>query len=116
MQGEDEDVYSRLKERPPDEEYEFDWLEPGSTARAMAALESDTRLAVSNFPANVPLKKNNCECPLCPDENVFQAARTKLVPSKIRENDFWRNYFYKCDMIVNSYLKMTNDKREKTTV
>jgi hypothetical protein len=40
-----------------------------------------------------------------------QAARTKLVPSKVRENEFWRNYFYKCDMVVNSYLKMTHDKK-----
>ncbi len=40
-------VYDRLKERPPDDDYEFDWLEPNSTARAMAALEADSRLAVS---------------------------------------------------------------------
>eukprot|EP00281_Chroomonas_sp_CCMP1168_P029949 CAMPEP_0206241612 /NCGR_PEP_ID=MMETSP0047_2-20121206/16587_1 /ASSEMBLY_ACC=CAM_ASM_000192 /TAXON_ID=195065 /ORGANISM="Chroomonas mesostigmatica_cf, Strain CCMP1168" /LENGTH=292 /DNA_ID=CAMNT_0053666517 /DNA_START=86 /DNA_END=964 /DNA_ORIENTATION=+ len=86
-EGEEEVVHSRLKEVPPDEEYEFDWLEPNNTARAMAALDADERLTL---------------------------ARKKLVPSKIVENKFWRNYFYKCDMIVNSYLKMTKDKKEQT--
>lgn len=30
------------------------------------------------------------------------------MPSKIKENDFWRSYFWKCDMIIQSYLKMSD--------
>jgi len=38
--------------------------------------------------------------------HVFKAARHKLVPGKVKENDFWRCYFWKCDIIIQSYLKM----------
>jgi len=36
----------------------------------------------------------------------MQAARHVLVPRILKEEVFWRNYFYKCDLIVSSYLKM----------
>ena len=29
-----------------------------------------------------------------------------LVPGKLKEEVFWRNYFYKCDLLISSYLKM----------
>jgi hypothetical protein len=50
-------VNSKLLEAPSDEAFKFDWLEPRSTARAMAALEADPELA---------------------------SARKRLVPSKIK--------------------------------
>lgn len=50
-------VNAKLLEAPSDEGFKFDWLEPRSTARAMAALEADPELA---------------------------AARKRLVPSKIK--------------------------------
>ncbi|EKX32333.1 hypothetical protein GUITHDRAFT_166723 [Guillardia theta CCMP2712] len=78
-EGSDEEVKARLKERVPDDDFTFDFLEPSCTKRAMAALEADANL---------------------------KKARHKLVPSKIKEEDFWRSYFYKCEMIVQSYLKM----------
>ncbi|KAJ1479017.1 hypothetical protein T484DRAFT_1815940 [Baffinella frigidus] len=36
----------------------------------------------------------------------LKELRHKLVPGKIKEDIFWRNYFYQCDIIVKSYLKM----------
>mmetsp|Transcript_74224 Transcript_74224/g.108864 ORF Transcript_74224/g.108864 Transcript_74224/m.108864 type:complete len:285 (+) Transcript_74224:48-902(+) len=78
-EGADEEVKARFKEEVADDDFDFDFLEPSSTARAMAALEADTNL---------------------------KAARHKLVPGKVKENDFWRCYFWKCDIIIQSYLKM----------
>lgn len=114
-QGEDAAVHSRLKEVPPDEEYEFDWLEPNNTARAMAVLEADQRLAVSFCHWKAPATRNRNTTIANSDIHCWalQEARKKLVPSKITENKFWRNYFYKCDMVVNSYLKMTNEKKQQ---
>ena len=45
-QGDIEDVRRRLKEAPGDESFEFDFMEAGCTARAMAALQADPRLQV----------------------------------------------------------------------
>mmetsp|Transcript_1760 Transcript_1760/g.4324 ORF Transcript_1760/g.4324 Transcript_1760/m.4324 type:complete len:272 (+) Transcript_1760:3-818(+) len=78
-EGSDEEVTARLKEAPLEEDFDFDFMEPGNTARAMAALGSIPRL---------------------------KELRHKLVPGKIKEDIFWRNYFYQCDIIVKSYLKM----------
>jgi len=39
-------VKARLEEAPVEEDFEFDFMEPGNTARAMAALSSIPRLKV----------------------------------------------------------------------
>lgn len=43
-EGTDEEVKSRFKENVADEDFDFDFLEPSSTARALAALEADAKL------------------------------------------------------------------------
>lgn len=45
-QGDFEEVRRRLKEAPGDESFEYDFMEPACTARAMAALQADPRLQV----------------------------------------------------------------------
>jgi len=40
-------VKQRFKEKVVDEDFDFDFIEPTSTARAMAALEADPNLKVS---------------------------------------------------------------------
>jgi hypothetical protein len=78
-------VKLRLQEAPLEEDFDFDFMELGNTARAMAALEALPRL---------------------------KELRHKMVPSKMKEEVFWRNYFYQCDIIIKSYLKMCVSARE----
>jgi hypothetical protein len=70
----------------------------------MAALEADTNLQV----ASLPSCSSSWLLFLVPTDtaSAAQAARHELVPGQLKEEVFWRNYFYKCDLIVSSYLKM----------
>mmetsp|Transcript_37775 Transcript_37775/g.88978 ORF Transcript_37775/g.88978 Transcript_37775/m.88978 type:complete len:294 (+) Transcript_37775:92-973(+) len=84
-EGTDEEVNARLKEKVLDDDFEFDFTEPSQTARAMAALEADDNL---------------------------KAARARMVPRLMKEDPFWRSYFFKCEVIVKSYLKMCVDSKD----
>eukprot|EP00286_Rhodomonas_abbreviata_P007638 CAMPEP_0181324876 /NCGR_PEP_ID=MMETSP1101-20121128/20608_1 /TAXON_ID=46948 /ORGANISM="Rhodomonas abbreviata, Strain Caron Lab Isolate" /LENGTH=255 /DNA_ID=CAMNT_0023433111 /DNA_START=116 /DNA_END=879 /DNA_ORIENTATION=- len=83
-EGTEDEVTARLKEKVVDEDFDFDFTEPQSTARAMAALEADDNL---------------------------RAARHRMVPRLMKEEPFWRSYFFKCEVIVTSYLKMCVDTK-----
>jgi hypothetical protein len=70
----------------------------------MAALEADTNLQVASLPSSS--SSWLLFLALTDTASAAQAARHELVPGQLKEEVFWRNYFYKCDLIVSSYLKM----------
>jgi hypothetical protein len=113
-QGEESEVLRRLQERPADEDFVFDWLIPSNTARAMAALEADPGLQVLslslshiNHLSRTRGFRRILVYPILCTNAFCQAARLKLVPGMLKEDVFWRNYFYKCDLIISSFLKMS---------
>ena len=48
-------------------------------------------------------------------DNRLNKLRFKLVPSKIKEIDFWSNYFYRVSLIIESQTRLNNNNNDDTT-
>ena len=48
-------------------------------------------------------------------DNRLNKLRFKLVPSKIKEINFWSNYFYRVSLIIESQTRLNNNNNDDTT-
>ena len=48
-------------------------------------------------------------------DNRLNKLRFKLVPSKIKEINFWSNYFYRVSLIIESQTRLNNDNNNDDT-
>jgi len=89
--------------------------------KKILSLSEDKRNVLRSPPTGVNFDFEYCTVAspallLLQDDPKLKQLRYELVPKVIKEDEFWRNYFYRVSLIKQSFElsnSMTEDKREK---